>query len=178
MAIEDPKTDSETLQKADDPPLTDGDLALAVPRLVGPAELLRLGALTLEQERSDAIESLITDQQQQYREALKQRGPEALIQALADRDRLLAQTGRDLATGRTQGRLLREFVRGLLQYADHSQLRAIGDATKAGKIEGILVALGAEPTDLQQLKKQGSTLGPLEDPAGRAEDLASGRRLK
>lgn len=69
------------------------------------------------------------------------------------------------------GKLLREFMRAALQKADHQQLRAVGDATKTGKIEEVLELLGAEPADARQLKLHGSTLGPLESPEEQREKL-------
>lgn len=151
--------------------------ALATPPTVAalrPDELLRLGALTLQEESSDAVESLITEQQATYREILRTQGPQPLIQALLDRDRQLARTGREMASGRTASRLLREFVRGVLNMADYRSVRQVGDATKTGQIEKILEALGAEAADLRQLKESGSTLGRLDAPEERDRQLRSG----
>lgn len=158
--------------------LNDSDYALAPPpKPLSPEEILRRGILSIEEESSEAVERLVTDQEATYRAVLQQPGgQDLLVQALLDRDRQLARTGRELATGRAASKMLREFVRGLLHLADHASLRAVGDATKAGKIEGILEALGAEPADLRTLRLRGTTLGTSEDPAARAEDLASGRR--
>lgn len=143
-----------------------------VPRTLSSQEILRLGALTLQTERSDNLEALITEQRAVYQDTPK----DQLILALLDRDRQLAQMGRQIADGRTAGRMLREFVRGLLATADMRTLRRVGDATKGGQIEGILEALGAEPADLRQLGRHGSTLGELEDQEARAGALADGRR--
>jgi len=158
--------------------LNDSDYALAPPpKPLSPEEILRRGILSIEEESSEAVERLVTDQQATYREVLKRPGgQEEILQALLDRDRQLARTGRELATGRAASKMLREFVRGLLHLADHASLRAVGDATKAGKIEGILEALGAEPADLKTLRQAGTTLGTGEDREARAADLASGRR--
>lgn len=166
----------------DTQPLNDGDLGLAPvpapPKALKPQEILRLGALTLQQEKSEAVEQLLTEQAQTYRDILKTQGAEPLITALLDRDRQLAQTGRQIADGRTASRLMREFVRGLLNMADYRSVRAVGDATKTGQIERVLEALGADPADLRQLRLQGSTLGRLDDPEERAEHLASGKVKK
>lgn len=155
-------------------PIGDWDASLAFPAPAPPAalrpeELLRLGALTLQEEQSEAVEQLVTQQEETYRAILRAKGAEPLIEALLDRDRQLARTGREMASGRTGGRLLREFIRGALQLADYRSVRAVGDATKTGQIEKILEALGAEPTDLRQLKLHGSTLGELGDRLGEAE---------
>lgn len=154
-------------------------VALATPPVVealSSQEMLRLGALSLQEEQSEAVEQLLTDQQATYQEILRTQGGGALLRVLMDRDRQLAGMGREIATGRTAGRLLREFVRGVLAHADMTSLRRVGDATKGGTIEGILQALGAEPADLSQLRKSGSTLGPVEDREERHERLADGRQ--
>lgn len=152
--------------------LSDGDLGLApTPKTLSPEEILRLGAWTLVEEQSDAVERLITQQQETYRQILREQGPEPLLQALLARDRQLAHTGRQLADGRLAGRLLREVMRAQLLGSDHVSLRQIGDATKTGKVEAILEAMGAEPADARQLKLHGSTLGPLESPEEQAAKL-------
>ncbi len=152
-------------QEEHDVPLFWSDPAPQVPaRALAPEQILRLGALTLQEEQSEAVERLLTEQQETYQQVLRERGPTALVEALLARDRQLAQMGRAVADGRTAGRLLREFMRAALQRADYAQLRAVGDATKTGKIEEVLELLGAEPADARQLKIQGSTLGPLASP--------------
>lgn len=146
--------------------LIDSDDALAPPPTpLSPEEILRRGILSLEEESSEAVERLVTEQQETYRQILKADGPEPLIEALLARDRQLARTGREMATGRASTRMLREFVRGLLNLADYASVRQVGDATKTGQIEKVLEALGAEPADLRTLRLHGSTLGPVpEDP--------------
>ena len=147
---------------------SDSDYALAPPpRILSPEAIRRLGALTTMDDRSEAVEQQITDQEQVYRSTFKRAGVEPLIEALLARDRQLMLDGRRLADGTMQGRLLREFVRGLLIAADKGTPQAV---------EKLLVGLGAEPADARQLKLHGSTLGPLEDPKVRAEGLASGER--
>lgn len=145
------------------------------PTALSPQEILRLGALTLQAERAEGIEQLLAEQRDTY-QAMLQQDPVQLVEALLDRDRQLAQMGRQVADGRTASRMLREFVRGLLNAADYPTVKRVGDATKTGQIEKILEALGAEPADLRQLQKQGTTLGELESGEGRAEELAEGRR--
>jgi hypothetical protein len=146
----------------------------AKPSALTPADLLRLGALTLDQERSQAVEEQLADQKAFYQEASR----EELIAALLERDRHLMHTGRQAADGRMTGRLLRELLRGLLATADMQALRQVGQYAKGGQIEKILGMLGAEPADLRDLKLSGTTLGRLEDPEQRAEDLVSGKLKK
>lgn len=141
-------------------PLTDADWALAPPKAepktLTPTEIRRLGAMQVADIRDDLMEQFCDQQRLTYEQLPKER----LVQLLVERDRGLAAEGRALADGRIQGRLLREFVRGVLNYADHAALRKVGDGTRTGKIEEILKALGAEPTDLRQLRLHGTTLGP------------------
>ena len=134
------------------------------PKVLSPAEILRLGALTLQAEQSEAVEHLLMEQRHAYENAPR----EDLIDALLARDRQLANLGRQVADGRTASRLLREFMRAALYVA--------GGKADARQVEETLNRLGAEPADARQLKQYGSTLGPLEAPEERAEDLASGRR--
>jgi hypothetical protein len=141
--------------------------ALAVvppkPKVLSPEEILRLGALTLQAERSDAVNDLLMEQHEVYKQASKGE----LIQALLDRDRQLANMGRQIADGRSATRLLREFMRAALYSADGHRDPAL--------VEQALLKMGAEPADARTLALHGSTLGPLESPEQRAEDLASGK---
>jgi hypothetical protein len=125
-----------------------------------PTDLLRLGALTLEEDRAASVEALLTEQEHTYRRVLERSGPEPLIAALLERDRHLAQMGRQLADGRTAGRLLREFVRAVLARAD---------LNAGSEVERILGELNAEQADARQLRLHGSTTGPLEDRLAQAE---------
>lgn len=126
------------------------------PKPLTPTEIRRIGAMQQVEYRDLAMEQFCDEQRRVYRDLSE----EQLIELLVERDRSLASEGRALADGRVQGKLLREFVRGVLNYADHAGLRRVGDATKTGKIEEILEALGAEPADLRQLRLHGTTLGP------------------
>lgn len=156
--------------------LSDGDLGLAPPRrILTSQDILRLGAFTLEQERSEAVLDQLIEQEKVYLQTLKE-NPQELVKTLLERDKHLLTLGRQVADGRSAGKLLRELLRGLLLAADHASLRAIGDATKTGSIEKILQALGADPADARQLKLHGSTLGPMEDQAERYERLSDGRQ--
>lgn len=99
--------------------------------------------LTLE--RSAAIDQQVGENQVIYEKADRQ----MLLDALADRDRTIAQLSRQLADGKMTGNYLRELVRGLLMNADEKTLAAI---------ERVLALTGAEPADARQLKLKGTTL--------------------
>ncbi|HEY9016333.1 MAG TPA: hypothetical protein VIM84_14865, partial [Gemmatimonadales bacterium] len=131
-------------------------------RALSSQQILRLGALTVEDDQITALAKLLTEQERTYREVLALEGPEPLIQALRDRDTQLAHLGRQVANQTTASRLLREFMRMALQGSDHASLKRIGDATKAGKIEEVLALMSGSVVDARQLKLHGSTLGPLE----------------
>jgi hypothetical protein len=115
-------------------------------------QLRRLGALTLDADRSDAVEHHVMEQRHAYEDASK----DQLIETLLDRDRQLLTEGRRLADGTIGGRVLREFMRASLYAAD-------GKANPA-MVERVLLTLGAEPADRRQVQRDGSTLGPLEEP--------------
>ena len=134
------------------------------PKVLAPEVVLRLGALTLEAEKSDAVEALIADQ----REAYERCGKDDLIEALLARDRLLGEQGRTIADGRMLSRLTRELVRAALYSA--------GGRPDVGAVQQALEKFGVEPTDLRQLALHGSTLGPLEAPEVVAGALVSGER--
>lgn len=136
------------------------------PKVLSPQEVLRLGALTLQAESSEAVERLLEDQETSYRVALQRHGPEVLIEALRDRDRLLANQGRQIADGRTGSRLLREFMRAALYKA--------GGRPDEQAVQRVLEQFGAEGADARQLRLHGSTLGPLESPEVVAGRLADG----
>jgi hypothetical protein len=142
--------------------------ATSRPKVLAPEALLRLGALTIEAESSDALEKLLDQQKAAYEAAFLERGVGALITALRDRDRLLANQGRQIVDGRAAGRLLREFMRAALYQAEgRPQIEAAEQAIRR---------LGGEQADARQLKLHGSTLGPLEKPEVVAEGLADGTR--
>lgn len=138
-----------------------------------PEQMLRLGALTLEQEQSQAIERHLEDQEIAYREALARYGPEGLITALLERDRLLLNQGRQIADGRTISRIAREMVRAALYSAggrpDVQAVQRVIDQFEGRE--------ALEIVDARQLKLHGSTLGPLESPERAAEKLVSGERI-
>lgn len=131
----------------------------ATREIIGTAAIRRLGALTVEAEESIQIDNVLADQRNFYESATKKE----LIETLLERDRTAMLEGRNLARGQTQTNLLREILRGVLLQSDHAQLRQIGDATKTGKVEDILEAIGCPPADARQLKLHGSTLGKLDD---------------
>lgn len=136
------------------------------PKVLAPEALLRLGALTLQSEQSAAVEQLLDEQELAYQIALEKYGPRGLITALRDRDRLLLNQGRQMADGRTAGRLLREFMRAALYTA--------GGKPQIEAAEAAIRRLGGEEADARQLKLHGSTLGPLASPEQVAERLADG----
>lgn len=131
-------------------------------RLLTTQEIRRVGALQVEEQRDEAAGIFLDQQRQGYKDYSK----EELIRELVRRDSTSLHEGRALADGRMAGALLREFVRGTLQLADHGSLRAVDrqglrldDGNKTGTIENILRALGAEPADNRTLRLEGHTLG-------------------
>lgn len=148
------------------------------PKILTPEQIRRIGALQVEDERVQGITDFLLEQRRVYRDNYSK---EELIEALLDRDRTLALEGRQLADGRIQGRLLREFVRATLNMADHTSLRNVNDGSKAAAIERLLLALGAEPADLRQIKQDGTTLGSAdrEDKAvERTEQWKKGEEIR
>ncbi len=139
-----------------------------LPQVLSPSTLLKLGALTIEVEKSEGLEKHLDDQRIAYEEALARYGPQGLITALLERDRMLLEQGRTIADGRMLSKLTRELVRAAL----YSQ----GGRPDVAAVERALQAFGSEPADLRQLALHGSTLGPLESPEKVAEQLASGER--
>ncbi len=99
----------------------------------------------LEVERSSLIAMHLGEQTLIYERASRQ----DLIDALVDRDHLILQLGRQVQEGKLGGRLLREFVRGILTAADKGSPE---------QIERVLRQLGAEPADSRQLRLKGTTL--------------------
>lgn len=145
-----------------------------VPEVLAPDAILRLGALTLEQERSEGVEKLLDEQEEAYRLALRRKGPEALIFALRQRDQLIAHQGRQIADGRTVSRMAREMVR--------ASLYAAGGRPDAQAVQKAIDQFAgpedpAGPVDARQLKLHGSTLGPLASPEQEAEKLVDGRTI-
>lgn len=115
-----------------------------------PEQLRRVGALTLQEERSDAVAHHLMEQQAAYKGASQ----EELILTLLDRDRQLLIEGRRLAEGTVGSRVLREFMRASL-YASEGK-------ANPQMVERVLQTLGAEPADARQLQLHGSTLGRIE----------------
>lgn len=99
----------------------------------------------LDLERGDAIAKQLGEQKLVYETATR----EQLIDACLDRDAVIANLSRQVADGRLGGRLLREFVRGILQAHD------IGDRQY---IEDRLRELGAENASRRQIALKGTTL--------------------
>lgn len=117
------------------------------PKILSQMEIRRIGAMQVEDLKDEALDKFVEQQREVYQEVSRAE----LIETLLDRDRQLALEGRQLADGRIGGRLLREFVRGILSGLDSKDPQ---------KIERMLLGMGAEPADLRQLRKQGTTLGP------------------
>lgn len=130
--------------------------------------MLQVGALIPEgKPRSQEIQDYLDEQRKVYQGADKDR----LIDALLQRDEAAIRQGQEAAGGQLHGRLIKEFLRGVLHLMDHqeiSRLTLLGGNSKSLMIEGMLQALGAPPTDLRELKRNGTGLGELgpvtEDP--------------
>lgn len=138
------------------------DLFQAPPpdHLLSTEEIRRIGAMNVGEEgqvRSHEVDVFLDNQRHQYQAHSK----DALIEELLRRDRNALVEGRNLADGKTAGRLLREFVRGVLNVADYADLRKISatSSSKAGLVEHLLQALGADPADARELKRHGHMLG-------------------
>ena len=132
---------------------------LAPPTLPGPIglpveQLRRLGALTLQEDRSEAVEHYIMEQRFIYEHASK----EDLVWTLLARDRQLLIEGKRLADGTVGHRVLREFMRASL-YASEGK-------ANPQMVERVLQTLspGMEQADARQLKLHGSTLGSVGEP--------------
>lgn len=145
--------------------LSDGDIGLApVTKPLSPQAIRRIGALQVEDIQDATLDVFLESQRVVYEQTSKA----DLIETLLERDRTLALEGRQLASGVTGGRLLREFVRGVLAAADRQ------DFSKTERLERILQALGAEPAEARQLRLHGHTLGvEAEMVKQRVEDLAN-----
>jgi len=163
-------TDELTLHLANPCAFCEGDPCRCVdgrplpPPVLSPQEVLRLGALTLQAESSEAVEKLLENQREVYKNYPKA----ALIEALVDRDRLLANQGRQIADGRTVSRIAREMVRAALYSA--------GGRPDAQAVQRAIESFGGdvEVVDARQLKLHRSTLGPLVSPEQAAAALVEG----
>lgn len=164
-----PETPSEALERAG-----------ITPRALGQDELRRVGAMMIGEE-GQVENSKITDFVEQQKESYKGYSREHLIEELCRRDRNAIIEGQNLADGRTAGRLLREFVRGMLYAADHAQLRTIRDevqdTTKAGLVENILRKLGAEPAPARMLRMYGTPLGTGATAEEAEQNISSPERI-
>lgn len=116
-------------------------------------QIRRIGALQAEDTNDRALEAWLESQERSYDTYSK----DQLIRELVRRDRALNLEGRKLADGKTAGNLLREVVRGLLRTADATALKQ--GLADANLVDGVLLALGAEPADKRQLRLHGHTLG-------------------
>jgi hypothetical protein len=108
------------------------------------------GKESIQLERAANVEIHLAEQKVVYERVLRE-NPGKLVDALLDRDRIIAQVGREIADGRMGGKMLREFVRAALASADRA-----ADPVAVQKF--MEQALGAEKADLRQLKLKGTTL--------------------
>lgn len=138
--------------------IAEGVVVAEAKKLLSIQEVRKLGALQVPAVHDDTMDAFLEQQKEAYQEHSK----EELIEALIDRDRQLASEGRALADGRIGGRLLREFVRGVLYRADNAEIAGVKQALltgKVGAIDQVLKALGAEEADARQIRLHGHTLG-------------------
>lgn len=109
------------------------------------------GKESIQLERAASVEIHLAEQKVVYEKVLANGGGADLVQALLDRDRLIAQVGREIADGRMGGKMLREFVRACLSSADRAQ--------DPQQLQSFLEeVLGAAKADRRQLKLKGTTL--------------------
>lgn len=102
-------------------------------------------------EREAGVEIHLAEQKTVYERILLAGHGARLIQALLDRDRIIAQMSREVANGKMGGTLLREFVRACLADADR--------ASDPQKLQDFLEQkLGAAKADRRQLREKGTTL--------------------
>lgn len=130
-----------------------GDHLLPAPEwtALNPFLAFEAGKADIELERGVAVELHLVEQKVVYERFLAAGKGDLLVQALLDRDRVIAQMGREIANGKTGGRLLREFVRAALASAERLQ--------DPQRLQDFLEeALGAETADRRQLRLKGTTL--------------------
>lgn len=105
---------------------------------------------------------------------------EQLIEELIRRDRNAIVKGQEIAEGKTAGKLLREFVRGILYQADEADRQVIQNELHSGRgtIDTILKLMGAEPTPKRDLRLNGgTTLGNINQaPPDQPETLEDWQR--
>lgn len=130
-------------------------------------QIRRLGAMQAQDTADRSLDAWLLDQERSYGTYSK----DQLIKELVRRDRALNLEGRNLADGKTAGNLLREVVRGLLRTADAAALKQ--GLADANLVDGVLLALGAEPADKRQLRLHGHTLGS--DTSGMTETELAGQ---
>lgn len=118
---------------------------------LNPLLAFEAGKHSIELERAASIEIHLAEQKVTYEKVLASGRTDLIVQALLDRDRLLAQVGRQIADGRMGGKMLREFVRACLSSAD----RAADPQALQTFLEEVL---GAQKADRRQLKQRGTTL--------------------
>lgn len=117
-----------------------------------PDSAYHVGVQAIKLEQSEAVERHLDDVRTQLRAALDAGSISAkdLINLVIDRDRVIAQVGRDVANGKHANRLLGEVVRGLL---------ALAKTGTPQQIEDTLRSLGNAPVDRRQIRLHGTALG-------------------
>lgn len=122
------------------------------------------------------IERHLGEQAAEYEQFSK----EQLIEELIRRDRNAIVKGQEIAEGKTAGKLLREFVRGILYQADEADRQVIQNELQPGRgtIDTILKLMGAEPTPKRDLRLNGgTTLGNINQaPPDQPETLEDWQR--
>lgn len=139
--------------------------AEAQPDRLSPALAFDMGRRTIHLEQSELIDQYLGEQKALYLETLKD-DPEALIQAIVDRDRVIAQMGRMLSDGKMATNLLREFVRGQLAAMDR------GEPAALQRLLEDTFGKTAMKADARQIREYGHTLGPSVDEKMHPEQAA------
>lgn len=121
----------------------------ALPDRLSPALAFDMGRRSVQLEQSQVLDEHLGEQKLVYESATK----DELVQACLDRDRVIAQIGRDLYTGKGGTALLREFVRAQLYAAERGSPEAIQKMLQD--------MFGSQmKADARQLRERGHMLGP------------------
>lgn len=152
---------------------------LALPKALDEVTLMRIGA-EFPQIDGHANKAEIDRHLEAQRQEYLRYDRVDLVAELIRRDKNAILKGQEIAEGKVTGRLLREFVRGILYTADKADLVGIERGLRNGaQIDRILGLLGAESASARDLRLNGGTtlgdirpgsLTPIEDrierPAG------------
>lgn len=140
------------------PALPGGDLESAIAQalqeigereLPSASQVWEAGRQGLELDKGLAVQQQLGANVLAYQHASR----EDLIQACLDRDRIIIQLSRDVSEGKLGGRLIGEFVRGILY-----KMQAAGERVDALRIEEIVRDIGGPPTDRRMIKGKGTGL--------------------